>query len=82
MNDPEVDAAFAEMTEGLTIGATDKALVEYDTMSNVNLSLLYNETRQRLLDRGELLSARTDLGRDLGAIYHGCLLAMQKRGMR
>lgn len=81
VNDPAVDAIFAEMTEGLVITEAKNAFIDYEPLTDVDLSLLYNNTRQQLLDRGELLAPTTDLGRDLGAVYHGCLLAMRKRGM-
>lgn len=81
MNDPAVDAIFEEMTEGLDITTNASgAFVDYEEMTTIELSALFHRTKQHLLSRGELLAAKTDTGRDLGAVYHGCVLALRKRG--
>lgn len=83
MNDPEVEAIFAEMVGDLgDIIVDDRAAFSYEALSNVELSLLYNQTRDKLYELGELLRPHSPLGQDLGAVYHGCQLELRKRRVR
>lgn len=77
----DTDAIFAEMVADLDMPESDEVFVDYRKLTRVELSSLFNRTRTTLSERGELLLAHSDAGRDLGAVYHGCLFEMRRRGM-
>lgn len=80
MNDAETEAAFAELVEGINI-TTDAPEVDYTMMPLIELSNLFTRVKNDLLNRGELITQETEHGKDLGGMYHGCLLELRRRGI-
>lgn len=71
--------------------AEDPTAVDVTVLNNLELSNLLEDTRQKLLDKGEMLSdLESTFGtapgspeaRDLHSLRAACLVEMAKRGMR
>lgn len=77
----ETNAIFDEMVEGLQLGTNEDAFVDYRKLTRLELSTRFNATREQLYELGEVRYPRTDLGRDLSAVYHGLLIEMRRRGI-
>lgn len=76
----DMDEIFRRMTEDLDISPETIPVVVVSSLTDFELVEKYNATRRELHERGEIVAATTDTGRDLHSIYHACLLEMKKRG--
>jgi len=75
---------FAQMTDDLNLDTSDiekLGAVTVSSLSDFELSQKFNEAKRELYKRGELMNPKTDTGKDLHAVYHGCLLEMKHRGL-
>lgn len=77
---PDADDEFNRLMEGLDL--TVPINVESVTMlDEVELSRRFNEVRGELLTRGEMISPKTDTGRELHSQRAALLVEMRRRGM-
>jgi hypothetical protein len=81
MNTNAEEEIFRRMTEDLDIAVPLINQAGAGSLTDIELVRKFNATKRELYARGELLNPKTDTGKDLGAIYHGCLLEMKKRGL-
>lgn len=81
-DDEQVDMIFRQMMEGVGLDENDVVKISEVTVSSLTdfeLSQRFNDAKQELYQRGELLNPTTDTGKDIHAMYHGYLLEMKKR---
>jgi phage regulator Rha-like protein len=57
-------------------------LREYTTMTNAQLVRRYNEVKEALKNRGEIVEPRTDTGRDLHSQHTALLNELHERNLR
>lgn len=55
------------------------SMMQYSDMTTPALLEQFEETKEKLLELGELLDPRTPEGIDAHGIYHGLLLELKKR---
>lgn len=77
---PDANEEFERLMEGLDL--TVPVNVEVVTLlDEVELSRRFNSVKQELLQRGEMISPKTDTGRELHSQRTAYILEMRKRGM-
>jgi hypothetical protein len=67
------------MVEGLDVAGH---LREFTTMTNAQLVRRYNDVKEDLKNRGELVEPRTDKGRDLHSQHTALLNELHERNLR
>lgn len=60
---------------------TINAIVDVTTLNAVELNRLYNQCRQELLARGEMLNPTSEKGRELHSLRAACVIALRSRGL-
>ena len=78
---PEPDDLFADIVAGLDLHEP-KDTVNAQSLSNAQLSAVFNEVRDQLIQMGEMMEPKTDVGRDLHSRRAAYLIEMSRRGMR
>ena len=90
---PEPDEEFMAMMENAfgedDLEPPDEA-IDITALNDLQLSDLFNQTRDKLLDMGEMMAdsemadpdASTPEGRELHSVRAACLVELSKRGMR
>jgi len=77
---PDADDEFQRLMDGLDL--TIPTNVESVTMlDEVELSRRFNDCKQQLLRRGEMISPKTDEGRELHSLRAAYIVEMRRRGM-
>lgn len=51
-------------------------------MSGFELGETFQDTRQKLIEIGEMMVPRTDEGRELHSLRAACLIELKRRGLR
>lgn len=76
------DAVFRALTEGIEFEEQVAVVIDVSRLNEAELSDLFNETRDKIMELGEMLAPTTDEGRRLHSVRSACLIEMSKRGMR
>lgn len=85
MAEPEdMDSIFNQMVEGLEeeLDLPDvSSVVSVALLDELELSKRFNEVRNELLQRGEMITPTTERGRELHSLRSAYLVEMRKRKM-
>lgn len=82
-NDPdEIFNQIVSQLDDLNVDPASLPEVSVSVMTDLQLIENFNATKRELYERGEVLNATTDTGRDLQSRYHALLLEMKKRGLQ
>lgn len=80
LNEPDdMDAIFRRMVEDLDVAPEHLGVISVTSLQDHELLTKFNDTKNELRERSELITPRTDTGRDLSAQYHACLYELKKR---
>lgn len=80
--DEGLNAIFNQMTEGLDLDPVQIEATVVSTLTDLELIRKFKKTKDELNRREELLTPKTDTGKDLQTQYHAYLIEMRKRGLR
>jgi hypothetical protein len=75
----DLDAIFKRMVEDLNVAPEHLGVVNVSILDDHELLKRFEDTKDELRGRGEMLNPNTDTGRDLSALYHACLYECKKR---
>lgn len=84
-DDEQVNEIFSRMLDDLELteqNVENIGVVVVSSLSDLELLAKFEQAKQELHSRQEVLLPKTEVGRDLHSIYHACLLEMHKRGLR
>ena len=73
------DDPFDAIVEGLEIEVPETKSVQ--DMSKFELGETLHDTRQKLIDMGEMMIPKTEEGRELHSLRAACLIEMKRRGL-
>lgn len=81
--EPDLDDEFARLVGMLDLSDVGPMVPEVvvTTLDDEQLSRRYNEVREELMQRGEMLNCSTQTGRDLHSQRAAYIIEMRKRGM-
>lgn len=75
-----IDDPFEQIVAGLEEEIIQPSgMISVQDLSDVELSGLFNETRDTLLERGEMQNPTTEKGRGLHSLRAACIIEIRRR---
>lgn len=81
--DPDVDEEFQRLVGSLDLSDIGPMIpdVVVTTLDDAELSSRYNETREKLMEMGEMINCSTQTGRDLHSQRAAYIIELRRRGL-